>query len=129
MFLLSLPALVMAFATVYFIPAMIEPIFWLLIFVFCAWRVARNVQGRRLQFFHGFGIAIFNCIWITVAHALLVKDYLKLNPAMQEMYDAPFIANHPRLSMSIMGVCIGIISGLVLGLFCVIAGRMAKKQS
>ncbi|MBS3914091.1 MAG: hypothetical protein KG003_06300 [Bacteroidetes bacterium] len=128
-FLLSLPALVMAFATVYLIPSRVEPAFWLAIFVFCAWRVARNIKGKLMQFYHGFAIAIFNSFWITVVHLSFVNDYLKLNPGMQEMYDNPAIANHPRLTMAIFGICIGIISGLVLGFFCLVAGRMQKKQN
>jgi hypothetical protein len=73
-------------------------------------------------------ISVLNSLWITAVHLWFVQTYLDLNPEMQQMYDAPVIANHPRLSMGIMGLTIGVISGVILGFFCQGAARLMQKK-
>jgi uncharacterized membrane protein len=43
------------------------------------------------------------------------------------MMDSMPLANHPRLLMVLTGPVIGVISGLVLGLFAVVARKFVKK--
>jgi hypothetical protein len=43
-------------------------------------------------------------------------------------HDHPFLPNHPRLAMLIMGPFFGIVSGLVLGLFAFIGSLMVRKR-
>jgi len=62
-FLLSLFGLAMAFATVFWIPTKTEPVFWALIFIACAYIIAKKVPGRT--FLHGLMTGLFNCVWIT----------------------------------------------------------------
>jgi hypothetical protein len=120
-FLLSLFGLAMAFATVYFIPSTIEPIFWLMIFLVCAFIIARQASGK--YFLHGFLVSIFNSIWITAAHVALADTYLPRHP-QEVALAAKMPALSPRLMMLVMGPVIGIISGLVLGLFSWVASKL-----
>src|SRR2546426_4238331 len=48
---LSLFGLAMAVATVFVIPSNIEPLFWLVIFIVCAYLIAKRAPGR--PFLHG----------------------------------------------------------------------------
>jgi len=118
----------MAFATVYFIPSNIEPLFWLIIFIVCAIVIAKKCSGK--YFLNGFMVSIFNCVWITTVHLLLYSTYIANHHDMHEMLtlNNPF-AGHPRLFMAVSGPVIGIISGLVLGLFSFIASKIIKKPT
>lgn len=48
-FQLSLFGLAMAFATVTWIPSNIEPIFWLAIFIICAYLIATKCSAKHLS--------------------------------------------------------------------------------
>ena len=124
-FMLSLFGLAMAVATVYWIPSDIEPIFWLVIMIICAYLIAKNVNDR--YFMHGFMVSIFNCIWITAAHFILYNDYIANHGNELEQYEKMSSAS-PRMMMLVIGPVIGIISGLVLGLFAWVASKITKKN-
>jgi hypothetical protein len=127
-FRLSLFGLFMAIATVYFIPSNLEPFFWLAIFVICAYLIARNCTEKF--FLHGLFVSLVNCIWITAFHVLLYKTYIVNHPkeeAMMQSWPAS-MSRHPRLIMLITGPIIGVISGLVLGLFAFVASKIWKSK-
>jgi uncharacterized membrane protein len=122
---LSLFGLVMAIGTVYFIPSNVEPFLWLAIFLVCAYIIAKQCTGK--YFMHGFLVSLANCVWITSAHVLLYQAYIANHPEEAVMMSGGPMANHPRIMMLIMGPVIGVISGLVLGLFAWIASKIVKK--
>ncbi len=126
-FSLSLFGLFMAFATVYFIPSTIESICWLIIFIICAYIIAKNVLSK--YFLHGFCVSLVNCVWITAVHILLFKTYIVNHPKEAAMMLKMPMPNHPRRMMLIVGPAVEIISGLILGLFAFIASRIVKKQN
>lgn len=66
---LSLFGFAMALATVFFIPSNIETVCWLIIFIICAYIIARNCSSKF--FLHGFLVSLVNCVWITSGHVLL----------------------------------------------------------
>jgi hypothetical protein len=125
-FTLSLFGLAMAIATVFWIPSNIEPIFWLLIFLFCAYQVAKTVSNN--YFLHGFLVSLVNCVWITSAHILFAETYLFNHPNEAAMMQTMPMPDSPRLMMGVMGPVVGIISGLVLGLFSWIASKIVKTK-
>lgn len=122
---LSLFGLAMAVATVFVIPSKIEPAFWLVIFIACAYLIAKNAPGKF--FLHGFVLSLTNCVWITSAHILWFNTYIVNHPQEAAMSAQMPMPAHPRLMMLIMGPVIGLISGLVLGLFAFIASKIVKK--
>ncbi|HWY99393.1 MAG TPA: hypothetical protein VNY36_09920 [Bacteroidia bacterium] len=123
---LSLFGLFIAFATVYFIPFNIENILWPIIFVICAYLIAKNAPGK--YFLHGFLTSLVNCIWITGAHVLLFSKYIATHMQELEMGNKmPILQGHPREKMLIIGPMFGIGFGIVLGLFSFIAGKLVKK--
>ena len=125
-FQLSLFGLAMAFATVYFIPSDIEPFCWLAIFIVCAYLIAKNCTGK--YFLTGLYVSLINAVWITSIHILLFDKYIANHPQEAEMMTKMPMPDSPRLMMLMTGPLVGIVSGLVLGLFAFIASKIMKKK-
>ena len=122
-FSLSLFGLGMGLATAYFLPSKIEPFCWLVIFAICAYLIAKNALEK--YFLHGFLVSLVNCVWITGTHILLSATYLANHAEETKQYakmNAQFGLG-VSAAMLITGPIIGVISGVVLGLFSVIASK------
>jgi hypothetical protein len=119
---LSMFGLVMAVATVFVIPSKIEPLFWLVIFGVCAVIIARRAPGR--PFLHGLCTSLVNCVWVTSAHILFFDTYVANHAEEAAMMQGAPLPG--RAMMAITGPVIGLISGIVLGLFALIASRFVK---
>jgi hypothetical protein len=126
-FQLSLFGLLMGVATVFVIPSNIEPIFWLLIFATCAYIIARRCSSR--YFLHGWLVSVVNSVWITACHVLLFDSYVVNHPREAAMTASMPLPSHPRLMMALMGPVIGVVSGLVLGLFAVVAAKLVGTRT
>ncbi len=122
-FQLSIFGLIMAFATISLIPEKYEPAFWLVIFVFCAYVIAKAAPGKF--FLHGFLVSMVNCVWITGAHGFFYSTYTSNHPDMAAMYTG----THPRMMMLVFGPLFGAAFGIILGLFSFVASKIAKKTS
>jgi hypothetical protein len=113
---LSMFGLAMAIGTVFFIPSSIEPALWLVIFLVCAVMIARRAPGR--PFLHGLCTSLVNCVWITGAHVLFFETYAAGHAAEVAAMKGS------RAMMLVVGPIIGVVSGLILGLFSVIATKV-----
>jgi hypothetical protein len=113
--------LVMAVATVFVIPANIEPLFWLAIFISCALVIARRCSSKH--FLHGLCVSLVNSVWITTAHVVFFETYLAHHA--QEAAMAAGMGN-PRLMMVVTGPLVGLVSGAILGLFAWGASKIVK---
>ncbi|MCX6154187.1 MAG: hypothetical protein NT007_08505 [Candidatus Kapabacteria bacterium] len=117
----------MSILTVYVIPSSIEPIFWLIIFIVSAYIIAKTCKQKL--FLHGFLTSLANCVWITCAHILLFNDYIAHHSNEAEMMANMSTNINPKLMMLITGPIIGIISGLILGFFATLSGKLLKKRA
>jgi hypothetical protein len=127
-FQLSAFGFIMAFATISLIPEKIEFVFWIAIFLFCAYVVAKVCTEK--YFLHGFCVSLANCVWITAAHIFFYSTYIVNHPSVAKMAaDHPFMPHHPRLAMLVTGPVFGIVSGVVLGLFCFIASKIVAPRA
>lgn len=124
-FMLSLFGLAMAIATIWWVPMNVEYILWPIIFIICAYFIAKGCTEK--YFLNGFMIGIFNCVWITAAHAIWFHDYMASHPGMQNMQMTGYMIEHPRRAMVIFGPLVGIGSGIIIGLLCWIASMIMKK--
>lgn len=126
-FKLSLFAAAMAVGTVFFIPPQIEPLVWAVIFATCAYFIAKQAPGR--YFLHGFLLALVNCVWITSGHILFASTYLANHPQEAAMSAQTPFPDSPRLMMAMTGPVIGVISGLVQGLFALVGSKLVRAQN
>lgn len=122
-FQLSLFGLAMGIATVFVIPPKVEPACWFVIFLICAYIIAKKRTDRH--FLHGWFVSIVNSVWITAAHILFFDQYLPNHPQEASMV-ATMSTAFAKLMMTLTGPLFGVISGLVLGLFAFIAGKLVK---
>ncbi|MDP9076977.1 MAG: hypothetical protein M3O71_06100 [Bacteroidota bacterium] len=127
-FQLSVFGLIMAFGTVSLIPQNVEPIFWVLIFAFCAFVIAKTCNGK--YFLHGLLTGLVNCIWITIVHVFFFKTYLENHKQVDAMLvDMPAsFATHPRVALALAGLGLGILSAIVFGLFAFVASKISRKK-
>jgi hypothetical protein len=125
-FQLSLFGLAMAIATVFVIPPNIEPVCWLVIFLICAYVIAkRRATGR---FVHGVLLGLANSVWITAAHILLFDRYIAGHAQEAAMMKSMPLPDWPRLMMAMVGPVVGLISGIVIGLLALGAGKLVKSS-
>ena len=125
-FLLSLFGLAMGIATVFVIPSKIEPIFWLVIFVICAWILGRSTAK---PFLNGLLLGIVNSIWITGCHILLFSTYISTHPQEAAMMRSMPASITPRVMMAITGPIVGVISGVIIGVLAFIVARILRRPA
>jgi hypothetical protein len=117
----------MAFATVFVISSSIEPLFWLGIFLYCAYAIAKRAPGK--PFVHGLCLGLVNSVWMTAGHVILFDSYVARHAnELAMMQNSPI---SPRLMMLVVGPGVGLISGIVIGLFALVAWAIMgrSKQS
>jgi hypothetical protein len=124
-FQLSLFGLAMAIATVFLIPPNIEPVFWLAIFLICAYIIAKRRPAGR--FVHGVLLGLANSVWITAAHLLLFDRYVAGHAQEVAMMKSMPLASAPKMLMAVMGPVVGLISGILIGLLALGAGKLIKR--
>jgi hypothetical protein len=122
---LSLFGIAMAIASAFWIPSNVEPIIWLIIFIICAYIIAKKCEGN--YFLNGFLVSIINSVWVTSAHIIFFRPYLLNHPQQAEMIAKSTFHESPRLMMLMTGPVIGVLSGLVLGLFALLASKLVRK--
>jgi hypothetical protein len=123
---LSLFGLAMGIATVFVIPSNIEPLFWIVIFVVSGYIIARRCPGRH--FVHGLLVGLANCVWVTSAHVLFFHQYMANHPQEAAMMSSMPLPDSPRLMMLLVGPVVGAVSGAVIGLFAVVAGKLLGRS-
>ncbi len=126
-FQLSMFGLAMGIATVFVIPSKIEPAFWLVIFLVCAYVIAKRRPG--LLFLHGLLLGLANSVWITAAHVLFFDAYIARHAQEAAMMRSASLPIPPRLIMSLTGPMFGLISGVIIGLLALAAGKLLKSPA
>ncbi|MDR6940984.1 hypothetical protein [Mucilaginibacter pocheonensis] len=119
---LSLFGLAMGIATAFFIPSNVEGVLWPIIFIICAFIIAKNCTG--MYFANGFCLSLLNCVWIIAAHLIFFNSYMESHAKEAGMYNNNPYHISPQIAMVIIGFIIGILSGLVQGLFAFIASKI-----
>lgn len=123
---LSLFGLAMAFGTVFFIPSKLEPVIWLVIFLVCAYLIAK--ERRDKHFLHGLMVGLVNSVWITAAHIFFFDQYIANHAREAEMMKSMPSGVSPKVLMAMSGPVIGLISGVVIGVLAFLAGKMIKPR-
>jgi len=116
----------MGIATVFVISSDIEPLCWLGIFVVCAYLIARQAAAR--PFLSGVCLGLANSVWITAAHILFMERYIASHAKEAAMMSSMPLSTSPRLMMALTGPFIGLVSGLIVGAFSLIAAKFVKSS-
>ncbi|MES2109441.1 MAG: hypothetical protein V4577_11865 [Bacteroidota bacterium] len=127
-FQLSIFGLIMAFGSVSLIPQKVEPVFWVVIFVFCSAVIAKACNGK--YFLYGFYTGLLNCVWITSIHFLFYQKYIQNHNQLDSMMTwlPPSFGTHPRVAVALVGLIPGVISAAVFGLFAFIGSKIVRKK-
>ena len=124
--MLSLLGVVMGVASLFGWTRGVEPLLWVVFFVFYAWCIAQ--RATKYFFLHGFFVSVINGIWISIIHAAFYSLYTKNNPeVLQQVSQLPPNLN-PRLLMLVMGPLIGAFFGIFAGLFAWIAAKFLRRR-
>jgi hypothetical protein len=128
---LSLFGLAMGIGTVFVIPWNVEPFCWLVIFLICAYLIARSMASYR--FLTGVALGVVNSIWITASHLIFFDRYVHhLGGNAAEILTGnatPVVVPPPIIATLLGGPVIGLISGAVIGLLALLAGRFVRPPS
>ncbi len=120
---LSLFGLAMGFVTISWDAPKLEVFIWLLIFLFCAYLIARNA-GYRF-FLHGFLTGLASYVWVTIVHIKFSDEYLVHHPEQVSLFAQMSEKGHSiSQSMLVMGAFYGIFAGIFLGLFALFASKL-----
>jgi hypothetical protein len=124
---LSLFGVAMGFGTVFAISPRVEPFLWPVIFVVCAFVIAR--QAPRRPFLHGFLLGILNSVWVTGAHMLFFNRYLAGHAQDAEMIRALHASGVvPRAVMAMAGLGVGLIPAAVIGVLAYVVAKALKSR-
>jgi hypothetical protein len=124
---LSMFGLAMGLGTVFVIPSTVEPFLWLAIFLICSYVI--GATGTAHPFLHGLAIGVVNSVWVTGSHLLLFNQYVANHSRELEMMRTMPMSDRPRVLMALMGPVIGVISGIILGLFALAASKLMKSRT
>lgn len=120
---LSLVGLALALGSVSFISPNIESLLWLAVFLYFAQALGSGT-GTRL-FLHGLLLGILNSVWIVGVHTAFLTRYLAGHTrevSMLEMVRSARVLVDPRAIMAFTGITGGVLEGIVIGVFAVVAG-------
>lgn len=98
----------------------------LLVGDFPGMRIPNRAKAADRHFLHGLLVGIVNSVWVTGAHILFFSQYIANHPKEAAMMTTMPLPNHPRLMMACVGPIVGVISGLIIGLFALVAGKIVK---
>jgi hypothetical protein len=124
---LSLFGLAMGIATVFVISSTVEPICWLIIFIISAYAIARRTVDRR--FLHGVLTGLANSVWVTAAHMAFFDAYIANHAREAAVMSSMPLPTHPRVMMALTGPVIGLISGIILGIFALVASKFVRPRA
>jgi hypothetical protein len=118
----------MALADVFLIPAALSSVFWLALYVYYAYAIAKNCRTRR--FFHGVLLGLVNSTWITVTKVVFLERYLAQHPTEVSMITLvhEHLKGSPQGIVAVIGPVSGLAVGCVIGVFAVVAGYMRKPK-
>ncbi len=124
---LSLLGVVLGLASVFGFMGNQVWVLWVLVAAFCAWQFARKTSANL--FLHGFYLGIFVGVCASWVQAIFLPTYITNNPRMVEAFNDLPHDLHPAYVLLIMGPIIGAVSGIVIGLFAIAAGKFVQRPA
>lgn len=123
---LCLPGIAMGFASVYGFTVGIEWLLWLTLFIIYAIVIAKTETSK--YFLHGLLIGIITAVISTLIQFLFFDIYVLNNP-LSDADNNQIPGNlEPRVFFLLSAPLIGIVSGMVIGLFALLASKFIKPK-
>ena len=126
---LSAIGFMLALGSIFFISPNLEPLLWLAVFIYYAYAIGNGT--RTLRFWHGLLLGILSSAWVVAMHQIFLSRYLAGHPREVQMIDevhAAGLAVSGPLIMSVTGLMVGVLEGIVIGVFAIVAGMMANPK-
>ncbi|HLG94261.1 MAG TPA: hypothetical protein VI546_05440 [candidate division Zixibacteria bacterium] len=105
----------------------IEWLLWLVIAIICSVVIAKTVSGKF--FLTGLLVGILDGVFNSIVQSVFFDAYLSHNPRAAEGFGPIPGGLDPRFFILIAGPFIGLLYGLVLGLFAWLAGKLFRKPA
>lgn len=119
-------AVLMGIASLFGFTRGIEWVLWLIIAIVVAFLVARRTPSHLLP--TGLMIGLTMGIINAIIQTAFFSAYLESNPDAAEQFAQAPGGLDGRIIVMVSGPFIGLLYGLVLGLFCFIAGRIVQRE-
>ena len=123
--LLSLFAILMGFLSVFGVIPDFEWLMWLVIAIVSGYVL--NKQTKKLLFTHAVVTGIIMGVFNAVIQSVLFDTYLLNDPQIEGLSQWPATIE-PQYFLLIAGPFIGIVYGLLIGLFALIIKKISKKN-
>jgi hypothetical protein len=124
--LLSFFGISMAFISTYWITSTTaELAVWFVILLACAYSISRQCSEKI--FLNGFIAGMLCSFIVTATHIWLFNDYASHH--LERMLLFGNMPMSPRTGMALMGLGFAVVSGLSLGMFSLIASKIAKSPA
>lgn len=123
---LSLFGVAMGVASVLGFTGRLEPLFWLIIGIFCAVVIGRT-PARHFR--HGFMVGLLAGAFAPLIQALLFESYAANSPEITESFKQIPGGLSARTFILLTMPVISLLSGVVLGLLALVAGRLLTRKS
>jgi hypothetical protein len=120
---LSLLGLALGAVTAFVVPPAVETWLWLAIIALSAYAIARSKVPR--PFAHRFAMAVLAIVWHTLVHVLFFEHFARVNAEYVESIRK--LPLDPRITLLLIGPVVGTFSGVVVGIFAVIAARFVRR--
>jgi hypothetical protein len=124
-FELSLLGLLMGFATVWFIPFKSEIYFWLIIYIYSAYRIGNIHRGN--YFLHGFLVSVLNGCWYALVHVFFYHEFIAFHPEELSLFQLLSLEQSPKFATLVTGPLFGAGFGLLVGTLSMGAYLLRKK--
>lgn len=125
-FLLSMMALAMGIVTISIVPSDTEKMIWPVVIIISALAIGRFAPGK--YFMHGLFLGLVNCLWVTSCHIIMSDTYILNHPEEMKQFGSMFGDLAIKGKMAIMGIFIGLGSGIVIGLLGWLSSIFLKKK-
>lgn len=127
-FTLALFGVAMGIAAVLgFYPPSLEWLLWLIISLLCAWIIVKKAAVK--PFLHGFMVGLLDGLAAPIITAIFFSTYVANNPSYADQAKQLPAGLDMRTFGLILAPVIGVVYGLVLGLFAWLAGKIFKKSA
>jgi hypothetical protein len=120
---LAVFGIAMGLGTAFFVPSMVEPILWLIVFLLSAYTIARHCV--KMRFLNGLLVGLLDSLLKTTVHMVFFSAYVARHPQIA-MIRQMTSAVSPRQLILLSSPIWGLIYGTAIGLLTLLLALFIK---